>query len=295
MIDFVLAFKPLAEIALIQCLLALSQYTVLRAGVFSVATAGYACLGAYTAAVLVTQYQVAPPLALLAAGSIGLAAALVLSIPLAQLRGIFSAIATTAFGEVVVNMALYADSITQGALGINGIPKVAGFTVLLATVLVVTGLLLIVSRSNIGHAFDTIRQDETVAVSLGIKVGKYHALAFGLSGAIGGLAGGLLAFNTYSIVPDQFGYTMVVPVLAAAVLGGRVSVWGPVVGALILTSLPELARPLAQYRFLLQGAVMILAIIYLPEGIVDTLRNRLRSRRPRDQAPIVLASIGSER
>jgi len=279
MISLLHAFLPLAELAMIQCLLALSQYTVLRAGVFSVATAGYACLGAYSAAVLVTQYGVSPYMGIAAAALVGLIAGIVLSIPLALLRGTFQAIATTAFGEVVCAMALYAEPITQGAMGINGIPKVVGPLGLLVALVLVTILIVTISRSGIGRAFDAIRQDETVAVSLGVNVRKYHAFAFAISGTIGGLAGALLAFNTYSIVPEQFGYIMVVPVLAAVVLGGRVSVAGPIIGATILTILPELARPLAAQRFFLQGGILIFVMVYLPDGIVDTVLNRIKVSR----------------
>lgn len=294
MTDLFTAFLPLAELAMIQCVLALSQYVVLRAGVFSVATAGYACLGAYAAAVLATRYGVPPALALAAAAGIGLAAGLILSIPLARLRGTFSAIATTAFGEIVGAMAFLAEGLTQGAMGINGIPKAVGPGTLFFSLAAITAVLLSMSRSGIGRAFDTVRQDETVAVSLGISVRKYHALAFALSGCIGGFGGGLIAFDTYSIVPAQFGYTMLVPILAAVVLGGRVSVIGPIVGATILAVLPELARPLAQQRFFLQGGILILVMVYLPDGIVDTVTSRIALPRP-PRLPALSAAPRSSR
>ena len=94
-----------------------------------------------------------------------------------------------------------------------------------------------------------------MAVALGISVVRYHALAFTLSGAIAGFTGGLYAFNRFSLVPDQFGFSMLVASLAAVVLGGRISVLGPVVGTAVLAVLPELARSFAEQRYLLHGGL----------------------------------------
>ena len=117
-----------------------------------------------------------------------------------------------------------------------------------------------------------------MAVALGISVVRYHALAFTLSGAIAGFTGGLYAFNRFSLVPDQFGFSMLVASLAAVVLGGRTSVLGPVVGTAVLAVLPELARSFAEQRYLLHGTLLVLVIIFLPDGIVDTAKFRLRQR-----------------
>ena len=140
-------------------------------------------------------------------------------------------------------------------------------------------LLCVLSANSVGRAFDAVRQDETVAISLGVSVPRYHTLAFALSGAIAGLGGGLYAFNSYSLVPTQFGFSMLVAALAAVVLGGRRSVAGPVVGAVFLTLLPEFGRVFASQHDLVHGALLILVILYMPEGIVDTLRMRLAGRR----------------
>ena len=146
-------------------------------------------------------------------------------------------------------------------------------------VVLVATLMTVINRSGIGRAFDALRQDETVAVSLGISVSKYHALAFVLSGAVGGAGGGLFALNTYSIHAEQFGFPLLVSSLAAVVLGGRTSVFGPIVGAMLLAVLPELARPLADERLLVYGVILVVIIIYLPRGIVDTLRTKWASTR----------------
>jgi branched-chain amino acid transport system permease protein len=278
---FIATYRPLFDLICIYCVLAFSQYIALRAGLFSLATPGFAAIGGYAGAFLVKQTPIGPVLAAAAAMACGVAAGLFLSLPLAKLRGAFQAIATIGFVQIMVSLDLYAEPITGGALGLNAIPKVATTGPLVIVVVVLTALLAIVNRSGIGRAFDAIRQDYTVALSLGISINAYFRYAFALSGAIGALGGCLLAFNTFSIQPDVFGFPLLVSVVAAVILGGRSSVAGPLVGTLFLIVLPELARPLADERLLLQGALLIVVIIYLPQGIVDSLVNRWKARASR--------------
>jgi branched-chain amino acid transport system permease protein len=282
MTDLVAGYLPLLNLIILNCGLALSQYTVLRAGVFSVATAGLASIGAYTAGILILRYAVPAPLAVLAATAMGMLAGLILSLPLARLRGVFQAIATVAMVQIILSLALYADDITGGANGLNGIPKLVDTSALVVFIVICIYLLHSLGRARTGAAFDAIRQDETVAVSLGIPVARYQALAFVLSGAIAGATGALMACHNHSVVPEEFGFDMLVTVLAYVVLGGRRSVIGPLVGAVILSLLPEVARPLADNRLIIHGAALMLVIIYLPHGIVDSLviaRRRWRSGR----------------
>ena len=270
MIDFVLSYLPLLNLIILNCGLALSQYVVLRAGVFSVATAGLASIGAYTACLLILRAGVPALVAVLGGALTGMIAALILSVPLARLRGVFQAIATVAMVQIILSIALYADDVTGGANGLNGIPRLVGTPALLLFIAVCIYTLWSLGRGRVGAAFDTIRQDETVAVSLGISVQYYQTLAFGLSGVIAGMTGALMACHNHSIVPEEFGFDMLTAVLAYVVLGGRRSVAG-IVGAVLLSLLPEIARPLADNRMIVAGGLMMLAIIYLPHGIVDTI------------------------
>jgi branched-chain amino acid transport system permease protein len=271
---FFAIYQSLLDVLLINCCVAFSQYVVLRAGVFSLATSGIVSIGAYTGAVLTMRYGLPAWAGLLAGTAFGALVSIILSLPLARLRGAFQAIATISFMQIVVSVTLYAESITSGALGIHNIPKLVSTGTLVVVVAALIWLLSSINASSIGRAFDAIREDETVAVALGISIVKYHTIAFALSGAIAGLAGALLAYNTRAIDPEQFGFGLLVIALATVVLGGRVSVWGPVVGATLLTLLPELIRPLADQRLIVYGALLMIVIIYLPEGIVDTLKAR---------------------
>jgi branched-chain amino acid transport system permease protein len=280
-----------ANLVMLNIGLALSQYIVLRAGVFSVATAGLAAVGAYTAGILVLRYQWPPVVAGVAALLVGAAAALVLSLPLARLRGVFQAIATLAFVQIVQSIALYATPLTGGATGLNGIPKSLNTLTLFIVLAAMLYLLAGLGRSSFGRACDTTRQDETAAVSLGIPVSKLHRQAFALSGAIAGVTGAMMAMHNYSVVPEEFGFGMLVSALAAVVLGGRSALLGPIVGAIILTALPEIARPLSEGRMVVTGILLIVTMIFLPQGIVDSLITRLRRRRARGRpAPLVAGS-----
>jgi branched-chain amino acid transport system permease protein len=271
-------YQPLLNLILLNCGLALSQFVVLRAGVFSVATPAFASIGAYAAGLSTLRLGAPSGVGLLAASVAGTLAGLLLSLPLARLRGVFQAIATVALVQIVLSLALYATDLTGGANGLNGIPKLADTPELVLFVAAVVYVLISLGRARIGYAFDAIRQDETVAVTLGISAAGHQALAFALSGAIAGLTGGLMAYHNRSVVPEEFGFGMLVTVLAYVVLGGRRSVLGPLAGAVILCLLPELARPLADNRMIVHGAVLMLVITYLPHGIVDSLQIAYRRR-----------------
>jgi len=279
MSEFLLTYHHLFNVFLIASGYALSQWVVLRAGVFSIATAGMAAIGAYGAALLTMRWGWHYLLSLLAATVLGAFAGLLLSWPLARLRGVFQAIATLAFVQVVMAIALYADSLTGGAMGLNAIPNPVGTVHALLAVVAVVYLMTAISATRLGRAFEAIRQNEAVASALGVSVNFHQALAFAISGAIAGLFGGLEAFQSYTLFPATFGFPAVIAALPYVVLGGRRSVVGPIVGAAILLVLPEISRPLADYRMALYGAVLMLVIAFLPRGIVDSAWLALRRRR----------------
>ena len=285
MINFLDTYQSLFDHILVFAILAMSQYVVLRAGVFSLGSAGFAALGAYGAALLITKAGWHPVAGILAGTLLGTVASALLALPLSRLRGVFQAVATLALVQIVLSGTQNWVAVTNGPMGVTGIPKVAGTGVLLAVVVVVVVLLVGMGRYSIGRAMDIIREDETVAVSLGISVPYYHRIAFVLSGALAGLGGALLATSSYAITPHEFGFGMLVSLLAMVVLGGRTSVWGALVGAAILTTLPELFRVFADYRNVVQGILLMLVIVYLPRGVADTtiamLKDRRLKRRPR--------------
>jgi branched-chain amino acid transport system permease protein len=238
-----------------------------------------ASIGAYAAAILTTRMGWHYLASLAAALVLGAAVGLLLSWPLARLRGVFQAIATLAFVQVVMAFALYSDNLTGGAMGLNAIPTLVGTVETLIALVLVVYLMTAISATRLGRAFEAIRQNEAVASSLGVSVNFHQALAFAISGAIAGLFGGLEAFQSFTLFPATFGFPAVIAALSYVVLGGRRSVAGPIVGAAILLALPEISRPLADYRMALYGAILMLVIAFLPRGIVDTGLLALRRRR----------------
>ncbi|MDR3453059.1 MAG: branched-chain amino acid ABC transporter permease [Rhodoferax sp.] len=293
MMSFFYTYQSLFDHILVNSMLAMSQYVVLRAGVFSLGSAGFAALGAYCTAILITAAGW-PPVAAVAAGALlGTAAGALLALPLARLRGVFQAVATLAFVQIVLSATENWESLTHGALGINDIPHVAGTGTLFVIVVVLVLVLVAMGRFSLGRAMDVIREDETVAVSLGIHVPRYQRFAFILSGALAGLAGGLHATSSYAITPNDYGFGLLVAALAMVVLGGRTTVWGALVGAVVLVSLPELFRVFAAYRNVVQGVLLMVVIIYLPRGVADTFIATMRDRRLRRAAARALAETST--
>lgn len=285
MIAFLSSYQSLADQILIYAILAMSQCLVMRAGLFSLAPTAFAGIGAYTMAILSTAHGVNPMLAIVCGVLLAMLVAAVMAVATSRLRGVFQAVATLALVQVMITVGLGWESVTRGALGINGIPKVATTGWLFLVVAAATWLLWTVGRYSIGRAFDLIREDETVAVSLGISVSRYHRFAMILSGMLGGLAGALYAGNSHAIQPTEFGFSMIVAGLTMAVLGGHKSVWGALLGSAILISLPELFRVFAEYRNVFQGVLLMLVIIFLPNGIVDSLLALAHEHRVRRSMP----------
>ncbi len=279
MMNLIYTYQPLFDYFLLAVGFAFSQQMVLRAGVFSIGSAGFASIGAYGVAILVKNHGMHALVALLLAALMGCIGGLLLSIPLARLRGVFQAIATLAFVQIIVSLCLYFDEITGGPQGFNNIPKLVQTWHLVLAAVVTIYFMIRISRSAIGRAFDALRQDETVGATLGISIRKYHMIAFMLSGALAGFFGGMQSLYTYSIEPEMFGFPFLVAGLTYIILGGRGTVTGPIIGAAIMSLLPELARPLADNRQFFQGALMMVMIAFMPHGVFDGLVLYLRKRR----------------
>ena len=285
--DMLLSFRPLFDLFLIHLGFAYSQYIVLRAGAFSIGNVGLSAIGAYTAAILTVNYGLPLPVTLLAGTFAGLAFGALLAIPLARLRGVYQAIASLAFVQIVLSANLYAENITGGAMGFSGIPKLVGTGTLLVCALATIYVMRAISRSRLGRAFDAVREDEGMAVSLGINAARTQAVAYMISGLLAGLFGSLEALHSYAVEPNQFGFHLIIVVLSYVVLGGRRSIWGPLVGVALLIALPEISRPLADARIMIYGLILMAVMNFMPRGIVDTLVARRARRRSRAATPEV--------
>jgi branched-chain amino acid transport system permease protein len=257
-------------------LLALSIYLTLSCGMLAMANAAFMGIGAYTSALLTMNAGVPFPLALLGGMVAPAVVAFLIGKPVLRLSGVYLAMATLAFGEVVRIVILNTDDWTGGALGLNGIPQLTQWWHMLAAVVVVLAFLARLRRSKVGRAFEAIKEDETAAGLMGIDVNGHKMLAFVLGAAIAGLAGTLNAHLTFFIGPQEFGFDRGVEILTMTILGGINSLFGPVLGAFIITLLPEFLRSFKDYRAVVNGLILVVIVLFLPKGLWNP--NWLRRR-----------------
>lgn len=255
-------------------LLSLSIYLTLSCGLLAMANAAFMGIGAYTSALLTMNAGWPFPLAVAGGMVAPMIVAFLIGKPTLRLSGVYLAMATLAFGEVVRIVILNTDSWTGGALGLNGIPQQTEWWHVLLAIVVVLFVLARMRRSKIGRAFEAIKLDETAAGLMGIDVDAHKMLAFVAGAAIAGLAGTLNAHLTFFIGPNEFGFDRGVEILTMAILGGIDGLFGPVLGALIVTLLPELLRGLKDFRLVVNGAILVVIVLFLPKGLWDPARFR---------------------
>ena len=270
----------------INAILALSLYLTLAAGQLSMGSAAFAGIGGYTAGILTMKLGV-PFLPAVAAGSVvaGIAG-LLIGLPVLRLTGVFLAIATLSFGEVVRIAVLNVD-ITGGAQGLVGIPNhTKTWGIYLALMVVGYGIARL-RYSRIGWCFESIREDETAAKAMGIDTTYYKILAFVLGAMLAGFAGALYAHLNYLITPREFGFSVAVDLLIYNIVGGTRAWYGPVFGAILLTALPEILRgtgiTAGPMRMATNGLILLAVILFLPNGLVSIFR---RTGTKREKSPL---------
>lgn len=286
--DFISRYGFLFVTIIQQALLGLSLYFPLMAGQLSLASIGFYALGGYVAAIMGTHPALAPlrdslgffifPLEWLVAGIISILLGLGLGFPALRLRGIYLALATIAFvqvlGVLVLNM-----PIAGGAVGIFGIPQAfesrLAYIWFFGPLLVLTLLFLKrLEATGTGRLFFSIREDELAARAMGVNVTWRKVQAFVIGCALAGVVGAMSApfLNTWNTRQGTFDAG--VACLAYVLIGGARSKWGALLGAALLVSLPELLRPLKDSRMILNGLVLVLACVYMPRGIVGLFSRR---------------------
>ncbi|MFL9923501.1 branched-chain amino acid ABC transporter permease [Herbaspirillum lusitanum] len=257
----------------VNAMLALSIYVTLSCGLLSLANAAFMGIGAYTASLITMQAELPFPLALAAGGALPALVALVIGIPTLRLSGVYLAMATLGFGEVVRVIVLNMD-ITGGPMGLNGVPPLTEWWHIVLLLGATLYFLARVRRSKIGRAFEAIKEDEVAARLMGVNVAGYKLLAFVIGAAIAGVAGGLNAHYTFTIGPNNYAFENAVDILTMAVFGGTSNLIGPAIGSTILTLLPEVLRHFKDFRLAINGLILILVVLYLPKGIWDPRRIR---------------------
>jgi branched-chain amino acid transport system permease protein len=275
MAEFLMSFwqtyNTLVYTVFVHGMLALSIYITLACGQLSLGNAAFMGIGAYTAALFTLKLNAPFALALLAGGMLPALVALIIGAPTLRLSGVYLAMATLGFGEVV-RVAFLNMSITGGSLGLNGIPPKTELWLLMAVMGALIYFFLKLRTSRFGRALEAIREDEVAAAVMGIKTTSFKIWAFVVGAFIAGLAGGLNAHFTFFLSPREYGFDFAVDILTFAILGGTGTFWGPLVGSTILTILPEVIRFMGPYRLALNGLILLLVVIYLPNGIITVKR-----------------------
>ena len=248
------------------------------AGQVSFGQNAFAAISGYSSAVLTANYGWEP----LAAFCIGLGGslslALIVGYPVVRLKGHYLAMATLAIGLVIYEVAVQWDNVTGGYMGVSGIPRVGigpwvigSDRAMLVFIAIVTALSIgaaaCIKRSRLGRAMQAISGSEEAAQALGIDVNRYKLAAFLISAVYAAMAGTLFVHLVGFVSPEVFGLHMVILAFTMLFVGGIGTTFGPLVGAVIITVLPEVFRELNEYQDMAYGAALILLLIFAPKGL----------------------------
>ena len=285
--------RPLVNLYLYQILVSAAVNIILAVslqlingvtGQFSIGHAGFMAIGGYAAGAL-TQYA-GPALTSAAGGGelgntatflvallfgmvLSAVAGLLVGIPSLRLRGDYLAIVTLGFGEIIRVLILNIDAV-GGARGMSGIPQrttfFTGYLFAAVSILVIWNI----SRSTFGRAMLAVREDEIAAEAMGIKTTRTKVLAFVISSALAGLAGGLFAHLYMYLHTNTFTFVKSIEIVMMIIIGGLGSITGAVFGGVVMTALPEALRPMKEWRMVVYSLIIILSIRYRPSGLLGT-------------------------
>jgi branched-chain amino acid transport system permease protein len=273
LIAFYAHYSRLIDQIGINALLALSLSVSLQAGQLALCQAGLAGIAAYVSAIASMQYHWPLAGSILLAVICATAIAGLLAYPVRKIRGIFLAIATIGFGEIV-RVVINNLDITGGAEGLSGIPNDVNTQVIYGCLALVAVVLFALSRTKFALAVALTREDDAAARGVGVDVGMIRFLSLALGGAIAGLAGALYAHAFYFLSPGDFGFPRMEAILVWCVIGGVTSPIGAVAGAAFLSILPETIRALADFRELTNGLILLIVILFAPSGLSVLWRSR---------------------
>jgi branched-chain amino acid transport system permease protein len=262
-------------------------------GQFSIGHAAFYCIGAYTAAILSTRSGWNFWMCLPASGLMAAFVSLFLSVPTARLKGVFLALCTIGFSEIVRLTALNWRSLTRGPMGMPGIPSPSIFGHELVDNLELYYLILCLSalcvfvcvrvlNSRIGRAWTAIREDELAARAMGIPTRRYKIYNFAFATFWAGVAGCFYAFMANFVSSDSFSNEESFAIISMLLVGGQGFIAGGPVGALILTILPETIRFLVEYRQIVFGLAILLTMHFAPRGVVGKFREFISARLEHD-------------
>ncbi|MDI6812020.1 MAG: branched-chain amino acid ABC transporter permease [Desulfitobacteriaceae bacterium] len=274
-------YRGLANLSLIYVIVALGlNFIYGYTGYISFAQAAFFGIGAYTTALLGVDHHISFWLALPLSGIMASLFGVLIGIPSLKLTGHYLAMATIGFGIIVQMLMQNWTSFTHGATGIGNIPGISlgGFTISSASqyyyfllFFVVLSILVTwsIEHSNLGRSFKAVREDEIAAATSGINLTFTKVFSFALSAFFAGIAGGLYASMSAYISPDTFSFDQSIVFFTMVLIGGAGTMLGPVIGAILLTFVPELLRFMKEYYMALFGIGIVLIMIFIPQGIVN--------------------------
>ncbi len=251
-------------------------------GQFSLGHAGFMAVGAYLSAA-VTVYlgpqllgdepgmfaQNAIFLGALVAGGLSAAfAGLLVGVPSLRLKGDYLALVTLGFGEIIRVIFQNVESL-GGALGLNGIPYYTNIFWVLAFVAVTIFVIVCVVNSTYGRGFIATHDNEIASEAVGLNTTRYKIVAFVIGAFFAGIAGGLYGHFKMTITPTGFDFTKSIEIVVMVILGGMGNTIGVVLAAVLLTLLPEVLRPIAEYRMILYSFMLIVLMILRPQGLFN--------------------------
>lgn len=260
-------------------------------GQFSLGHAGFMSVGAYLSAAV--SLFVAPRLvgelsaagaatqgavflaALLAGGLSAALAGLAVGVPSLRLRGDYLALVTLGFGEII-RVVFQNVEFLGGALGLNAIPASTTILWVIAVAAVTVFVVHCLVDSTYGRGFLATRDDEVAAAAVGLNPTRYKIVAFVVAAFFAGVAGGLYAHFKLTITPTGFDFTRSIEIVVMVILGGMGNAVGVILAAVLLTLLPELLRPIAEYRMIIYSLLLVLLMLLRPQGLF-----RLPERRAR--------------
>lgn len=264
-------------------------------GLVSLGQAGLFALGSYTGAILAMRLGFDIVAASIGAAIVSGLFGVLLAFPTVRVRGVYLAVVTIAFGIIVENVAIEWQSVTGGTTGLTSIPRpnllgmpLSGFAfygVLAGTLFLATLLVHNLKLSRYGRTMLAVSQSETASRALGINPTAMRTMAFVISSVTAGVAGTFYAFLNSYISPDIFTFADSVRFLLMVILGGAGSTFGPVIGAYILTYLPEYLQQFQLWQKFAYGALLLFVMFVLPRGIIGTLAHAFKRFRPVEKAP----------
>ena len=250
------------------------------AGQISLGHAAFYGIGAYCTGILTAKYGLSIYLAFLSGIFISVLVAIIIGIPALRLKGHYLAVATLGIGEIVFVFFNELTELTGGPSGLSNIPGVGigGFQInsSFRFYYLVWGVLLLILwfslnliHSRVGRALRSMHGSEVAANAMGVNLSLYKIQIFVLSAVYASIAGSLYAHFVTFIAPNNFGLMVSILFLMMGVIGGIQNIWGSILGAVLLTFLPEYLRVFEQYDILIYGAILLAILLFMPEGFLE--------------------------